>query len=531
MRMLSRRRTGAVAVTGALAVVLAACGGGSGGGGGSENIVVGTTDTVNTLDPAKCYNYYCSNIFQNAGGTLVTYPSGSTELQPQLAAEMPQISDDGTTYTFKLRKGVTFTNGSPMTSKDVKFSLNRARWINHPEGAGFLLDGIESIETPDKHTVVINLGSPDITFGSKLAYTVATIVPSDAYKSPDQRLGEDVPPQEKEQYIKEEFIGTGPYKIKELREGQSITLEAYDNFYGQAPKNDMVQVQFFGKSSQMQAALQSGEIDVAFRHLTPEQRKSLQNSDSVKTIEGEGASIRYIVFNTKTEPTNDADVRRAVSAAIDRERIVSDVLNGAGEPLYSMVPPMFEANTAAFQQQYENKQASDFVDGKVDLTLWYSLGHYGDTEPSLAQAIARMLEESGSFNVSLKSAEWAQFSANAYPGKSGQYPAFLLGWYPDYLDPDNYVQPFFHSEDSFLQFYDNPKMDQLLEQEKTADAPDSQARMQALAEIQKLAAKDAPTVPLYVETPYAFARQNVQGVSDTMGAAQIFRYSMISKSG
>lgn len=530
MRMLSRRRTGAIAVAGALAMVLAACGGGSGSaGGGEENIVVGTTDTVNTLDPAKCYNYYCSNVMQNAGGTLVTYPSGSSQLTPQLAAEMPEISEDGTTYTFKLREGVTFTDGSKMTSEDVKFSLDRARWMNHPEGAGFLLEGIESIETPDKYTVVINLSAPDITFTSKLAYTVATVLPSDAYPSPSKPLKDGLPPEKYEEYVKEKFVGTGPYKIEEFREGQSITLSAYENYYGEPPKNDNVLVQFYGESAQMQAALQSGEIDVAFRALTPEQRKSLQGSD-IKTIKGEGASIRYIVFNTKMEPTSNADVRRAVSAAIDRERIINEVLGGAGEPLYSMVPPVFEANEPSFEKQYANKKPSDFVNGKVDLTLWYSLGHYGDTEPALAQIIGRMLEESGSFNVTLKSAEWAQFSANAYPGKSGQYPAFLLGWYPDYLDPDDYVYPFYHSQRSFLQFYDNPKMDKLLNQEATAESPDSKARMQTFAQIQQLAAEDAPLVPLYVDIPYAHAQKHVQGVADTMGPAQIFRYSVISKS-
>lgn len=528
MSMALRRFIVAFMVLAIVGVVASACGGEQGGSeSGSANLTVGTTDTVQTLDPAKCYSYYCSNIFQNAGNTLMSYEPGSTTVSSQLAAEMPEISEDGLTYTFPLRKGVTFHDGSKMTAKDVKFSLNRARWINHPEGAGFLLAGIENIETPDDYTVEITLGEPDITFSSKLAYTVATILPSGAYPSPDGPRPEDVDP---EQFIKEDFIGTGPYKIAEFREGQSLQLSSFDDFWGPKPKNNNVLVQFFAESSQLQAALQSGEIEVAFRFLTPEQRQSLQGNQDVKVVEGAGASIRYLVFNPSLEPFDDVDVRKAVAAAIDRGRIVENVLAGAGKPLYSMVPPGFEANVPSFKNVYEDKKASDFVDGKVGIELWYSRGHYGDTEPALAQEVARTLEETGSFKVTLKSSEWAQFTANAYPGKSGQYPVFLLGWYPDYLDPDNYVGPFWHSQRSFLQMYSNPKMDKLIQQEQTASAPDSQQRMQTFAQIQKLGAQDVPTLPLYVEIPYAYAQKGVEGVQDTMGPSQIFRYYLISKS-
>jgi len=497
-----------------------------------EGVIVGTTDTVQTLDPAKCYSFYCSNIYNNTGETLVSYPPGSAQIAPQLAKSMPEISDDGLTYTFELREGVTFHDGSKMTSEDVKFSLNRNRWINHPEGAGFLLSGIESIETPDEYTVVINLKSPDVTFASKLAYTVATILPSDAYPSPDGPIPNDADSATYEQYIKEDFIGTGPYRVADFRENQSMLLEAYDGYWGDPPKNDKTLIRFFAKSSQMQVALRSGEIDVAFRHLTPEQRESLQDNEDINTFEGAGATIRYLVFNPNLEPVNRKAVRRAIAAEIDRERIIENVLAGAAGPLYSMVPPAFaEAHKPAFQTMYGDKSASDYLDEAVDLTLWYSRGHYADTEPALAQEIARMLEESDLFNVTLESSEWAEYTANAWPGSSGQYPAYLLGWYPDFLDPDNYLAPFYHSEDSFTRIYDNPEMDELLAAQQQASGPNSDARMQTFADIQKLAAEDAPIVPLYVITPFAFARSDVEGVADTMGPAQIFRYYLISKSG
>lgn len=531
----SRRRLATVAIGGALALVAAACGGGGGGEGegeGGGDIIIGTTDDIPSLDPAKCYSYFCGTILDNVGNTLMSYKPGESTPSPDLAASEPEISEDGKTYTFTLREGVKFHDGSDMTSEDVAFSLNRAKWIHHPDGASFLLDGIENIETPDPQTVVMTLSEPDITFTAKLAYNVATIVPSDgSYKSPDGPLPEDAEQSELEEYINEEPVATGPYTVEEFREGESIQLNAFGDYFGEAPRNNRVLVNFYAEGAQLQAALQAGEVDVAFRHLTPEQRQSLEGNSEIKTVEGTGASIRYLVFNiAESHPeVSDADVRRAAAAAIDRDRIIENVLNGGGEPLYSMIPPLFDAHVPAFEQAYQDQEPSEFLDEPVTIELWHeSSGHYGDTETSLAQEIARMLEESGVFEVKLNNAEWAQFSDNNAPAKDSPYPAYLLGWYPDFLDPDNYIQPFYDSA-GYTQNYSNERMDDLIAEEQTAEQPDSEERMQTFADIQELAAEDVPFIPLYIETPYAFAQQNVQGLEETMDESQVFRFYTLSK--
>ncbi|WP_199429936.1 ABC transporter substrate-binding protein [Qaidamihabitans albus] len=520
----------------ALTMVLSACGGdgGQGGDGGDGGgIIIGTNDDVPSLDPAECYSYMCGTIIDNIGATLVSYKPGETDPTPDLAASEPEVSEDGRTYTFTLREGVKFHDGSDLTSEDVKFSLNRAKWIAHPDGASFLLGGIESIETPDPQTVVMTLTEPDITFGAKLAYNVATIVPSDgAYKSPEGPLPEDTPQEQKDSFLNQELVAAGPYTLEEFRQNESIQLNKFADYFGDAASNDKVLVRFFAESSQMQGALQSGDIDVAFRHLTPEQRQSLENSQDIKVVEGQGASIRYMVFNIDPKhPTiSDANVRKAMAAAIDRQRLVDNVLAGGADPLYSMVPPLFEdAHVPAFQEAYEGREPSEFLDEPVTVDLWHeSSGHYGDTETALAQEIGRMLEESGMFKVNVQNAEWAQYSDNNAPAATSPYPSYLLGWYPDFLDPDNYIQPFYSSQ-GYTQNYDNPKMDQLIAAEQTAEDADAPERMQTFKEIQQLAAEDAPIIPLYVETPYAFARQNIQGLEETMDSSQVFRFYLLSK--
>src|SRR5699024_1837001 len=114
---------------------------------------------------------------------------------------------------------------------------------------------------------------------------------------------------------------------------------------------------------------------------------------------------------------------------------------------------------------------------------------------------------------------------------SGQYPVFLLGWYPDYLDPDDYLTPFYHSEHSFLRMYHSAKMDKQLDKQKLANSMTSDARMETLAKAQKLAAKQVPTLPRDTVTPYADARDNIEGEAETMGPAQQFHFSVIHRTG
>lgn len=497
----------------------------SAGEGGGGDLIVGTTDEVVSLDPAKIYDYYSSNILFNAGERLVGFEAGEVEVTPQLAEDV-EISEDGLTYTFTLREGVTFHNGKEMDSEDVVFSLERALNMDHPQGAAFLIGGIEEIEAPDDTTVEITLSEPNVTFLSRLAYTVATIVPADGtYPAPDGPLEDDAEG-EAEDFVQEDFVGTGPYEVTDFREGESLTLEAHDDYWGEEPRNERVLVQFYDTSSQLKLALESGEVDVAFRDVSPDERADLAETDGIQTVVGEGATIRYLVLNTTIEPLDDPDVRRAIAAAVDRERIVEDVFNGNGEPLYSMIASGFDEYRPFFQE-YEDQEPSDFIDEPVDLELWHETGdHYGPTEPSFAQVLQRSLEETDMFNVELNSSEWAQFTEQAWPGEDGQYPAFLLGWYPDYFDADDYIEPFYHSE-GFLGMYQDEEMDQLIAEEQQVDDPAASEREDIFEEIQRKAADDAPLIPLYEQDSVVFAQEGVTGLEETMDPVQIFRYWLI----
>ena len=493
------------------------------------DLIVGTTDTVVSIDPAKAYDYASSNILFNVGETLVGFPPGEVEPAP-LLAESFEVSDDGLEYTFTLRSGVTFSNGKELTSEDVKFSLERARDMNHPAGAGWLLLGIASIDTPDDLTAVVTLDAPNSTFIPRLAYTVATILPSDGtYPAPSDVVDEEDPEALEaaaEEFVSEDLVGTGPYVVADFREGESVTLEANPNYWGEAPANDRVLVRYFETSSQMKLALESGEIDVAHRDFSPDEHADLEGNADVQAVVGEGGRTRYIVLNPFHDEVSDVNVRRAIAAAIDRDRINEDVFSGSVEPLYSMIPPGYPESQPYFQE-YDDQEPGDFIDETVSFNLHYGGERYGPWEPSLVQVIERSLEETGLFEVELVSTEWAQFTEEAWPGEDGQYPVFMLGWNPDYIDPDTYIEPFYHVDGFTGSMYANPDMDALVEAEQ-AELDDA-ARTDIFDEIQRLAADDVVNIPLFQETPYVYAQPNISGLEQTMDETLIFRYWVISK--
>ena len=517
-----------------LAMLATACGGGDGDdegqgndeeseqaeGGDSDVLVVGVLEKPSGLDPAKIYEKFASDILFNTTNRLVEFPAGETEVGPGLATEW-EISDGGLTYTFTLREGVKFHDGSDFDSEDVKFSLERAININHPDSASFLLSGISTVEAPDPQTVVITIDEPNVTFLSRLNYTVASILPSDsdAYKAPEAKIEDNA--DESNTFINDEtIVGTGPYELTEYQPGTSMTLEAFEDYWGEdKPQVPTVKIQFFEDSAQLRNALAAGEVDLNINELGPAERSSIEGEEGIAITEGKGARIRYIVLDVTQKPFDDPKVRRAISANIDRQRIIDEVFEGAGTPLHSMIPSGFD-----WAHKDYMSDISEELDEPVKFDLWYPLNKYGDTEPDLAEEIARSLNETGDFEVTTKSADWAsEYSSNL---NTGTYGAYLLAWYPDYFDPDDYIEPFY-SEEGFVGFYKSEEMNELIKKEQ--QATDEEERAEIFDEIQKLAAEDMPFIPLYEETPFAYHADGVEGVENSVDPTQQVRYWLLSK--
>ena len=545
MRVATISRVRWFALVALMALLVAACGGDGTGdtetegtGSGTEpapaesddsaaadgTLVVGTLEKPSTIDPAEVYELMASNLLYNVGDQLVHLEPGTGEVAPGVA-ESWEVSDDAMTYTFKLREGVTFHDGSDLTSEDVKWSLERALNINHPESAAFLISAISGIKTPDETTVEITISEPNVTFLSRLSYTVATILPSDSdvYTAPPKKLGKGGEPptvEQAEKFIQgEQIVGSGPYEMTDYSPDTGATLEAFADYWGDAPLTSTIKLQFFESAAQMTNALRNSEIDVNVNDLGPAERAALSNEEGLVVEEGAAGRTRYIVLDVTQKPFDDPEVRRAISANIDRQRIVDEVFEGAGEVLTSMIPPSYEVS----DQEAIANAAGEVADAPVKFDLWYPLNKYGDTEPDVAETIARSLNESGDFDVTTKSSDWAaEYSGNL---NTGTYGAYLLGWYPDYIDPDDYIEPFYHSEKTFIGFYGDPAMDKLIaaEQKETDEA----ARAEIFAEIQAKAAEDMPYIPLYSELTHAYYGEGICGVEHSIDVALHARWYMI----
>lgn len=537
-----------LAVLLSVALMGAACGGDNkttssgtttSGGKVAENMVVGTTESLqNSFDPAEAYDFFGFEVVGNTAETLVTYAPKAATVSPLLAASMPEVSADGLTYTFELRKNVTFHDGTPLDSAAVKFSLERARdfGAKDSEAAGFLLSGISSIDTPSPTAVVIHLDKPNVAFLARLAYTVASIVSPTAYKS-NVLAGSEAAdsPDVIAKYKTDTIVGSGPYKLVAYKEKESLELAANPDYWGDAPKTKRILVRLFDKSSALKLALDNGEVDIAFRSLQPDENNSFKDKPGFKLVEGDGPGIRYITFNVTTKPFDDVNMRRAVAAAVDRKAVVDEVLKGTGKALATMVPPPFPASKASWTDQYGETASKANVakyltaagvpaGQKVALDFWFSPTHYGDTEAAVAQVIARSLEDSGRFTVKISNVEWAEYGLKR---KAGEMPIFLMGWYPDYLDEDDYLEPFADPKIFDPAKWDDAKMLDLVHKQQAE--LDTAARTGIIKQAQDYMADQTPYVPVFQISQFAAMKDSVSGV--VLDPIQLLRLWLVSKEG
>jgi peptide/nickel transport system substrate-binding protein len=503
-------------------------GGGSSGGGNSDaTVILGTTDTAIHFDPANAYDLHSWNVIYNVYNELLTIPPGGNTPVPSLATSCSW--DDPKTYTCKLRTGVKFQNGDPLTSKDVAFSFQRSIEINGDQGVCTLFASLaecgkwtgKEITTPDPTTVTFHLTAPDATWPFVLTTGGAAIVPSGVY--PEKALQPD-----------DQVIGSGPYKLVKYQPGVQAVLERNDDYWGAAPKNARALIQYYKDSPALKLAVQNGEVDIAFRNLTPTDVQDLRGQSGLSIVEGQGIEIRYLVFNTKLQPGNEKAVRRAIAYLIDRQSIVDNVYNGTVQPLYSMIPEGLVGHTDSYKTEYgdapdPDKAKQELADAgiqtPVPIEIWWTPSHYGDGSADEYTEVKRQLDGSGLFKVTLKSEEWDQYSVDR--GKD-VFPAFQLGWFPDYPDANDYSAPFYPDGGFWNGHYDNPQIDKAIADEKAAT--DKTTRQQAFDTIQKLAAVDAPTVPIWQGKQIAAVRDGVTGVEQTFDPAYIFRFWLIGKS-
>ncbi len=548
------RRRGFAAGAGlvATALVLAACSGGSGGddetdgdgdgGSAGGSLIIGTTDKITTIDPAGSYDNGSFAVMNQVYPFLMNTPFGSPDVEPDIAESAEFTSP--TEYTVKLKDGLTFANGHELTSSDVKFTFDRQLTIlengaDGGNGPGSLLYNLDSVDTPDDTTVVFHLKSEnDQVFPQILSSPAGPIVDEEVFAADALTPDADI-------VAAEAFAG--PYTITDYSQNEIVSYAANPDYQGLlgAPKNDDVTVQYYADASNLKLDIQQGNIDVAFRSLSATDIEDLRGDDGVQVVDGPGGEIRYITFNFNTQPfgatTPEADpakalaVRQAVADLIDREEIADQVYKGTYTPLYSFVPDGLTGATESLKPLYGDGEGGADADKAaerlsaagvqtpVQLSLQYSNDHYGPSSSEEYALIKDQLESSGLFQVDLQTTEWVQYAKDR---TSDVYPAYQLGWFPDYSDADNYLTPFFLTENFLGNHYDNQEVnDLILQQAVTTDAGE---RTALIEQIQDAVAQDLSTVPYLQGAQVAVVGTDVTGAEDTLDASFKFRYGALA---
>lgn len=549
MAHLPHRRAAATAAgLAATALVLTACssGGtddGDGGGTGADSIIIGTTDKITTIDPAGSYDNGSFAVMNQVFPFLLNTPYGSPDVEPDIAESAEFTSD--TEYTVTLKAGLTFANGHDLTSSDVKFTFDRQLAIfesgaDDGNGPGSLLYNLDSVDAPDDTTVVFHLKSPnDQVFPQILSSPAGPIVDEEVFAADALTPDDDI-------VAGNAFAG--PYVITSYDQNNLISYEANPDYQGLlgAPKTAAVDVKYYAEESNLKLDVQQGNIDVAYRSLSATDIEDLRADENVQVVDGPGGEIRYIVFNFDTMPygatTAEADaakslaVRQALADLIDREEIATQVYKGTYTPLYSYVPAGLTGATESLKELYGDgagapdvdKATATLADAGVEtpvaLSLQYNPDHYGSGSADEYALIKDQLESSGLFTVDLQSTEWVQYAKDR---TADVYPAYQLGWFPDYSDADNYLTPFFLIDNFLGNHYANQEVnDMILAQATTADPA---ARAALIEDIQDAVAADLSTVPLLQGAQVAVVGADVSGAADTLDASFKFRYGALSK--
>jgi len=502
------------------------------------SLIVGTTDSVElTLDPAQAYDYFGWCIIQQIADTLVSVRPGSTtgaDFDPELALSW-NSSTDSKTWDFNLRQGVMFPDGTIFNATHVKYSFDRVIELipDIPEGApaGLGYDAvINRTEVISTYKVRFHLDIPFSPFLGFLACRASAIVDPEYapiaqvnYTAGDARASTPVA-----------FLG--PYILSKwdrvAGRDIEIKLEANPNYWNLAagyPKIKHITFKFYSDATSLRLAIGAGDVDMAFRHISPTDVLDLEESPNVKVWWGTGAFIQYLTFQEKRAPFNNRKARVAVAAALNRSAVCETVFLGLADPLYSIIPPGMLGHTEAFAELGDANytltrsllaELGYSETNKLKFDLWYeSSGHY---PMSAEQALLykEALEASGVIQVTLKNADWASYKTNR---DNEIMDAPVYGWYPDYVDPDNYA--FLYWAKWLHLNYNNATQTALYDQARATT--NTTLRKQLYSQIDDIAVDQCSVVPLYVSTAWAVTKPTVYGIY--LDITQDMRYWLISK--
>ncbi|MCQ2006447.1 ABC transporter substrate-binding protein [Rhizobium sp. NRK18] len=456
-------------------------------------LIVGQIAEPKSLDPAADTAVNDFRILVNLYDGLVRYKDGTLEVEPSLATSWT-ISDDGKTYTFKLRDGVKFHDGTPFNAEAVKFNFDRMLKEDHPfHDTGpfplsFFFSTVSEVKVIDDLTVEFDLSAPYAPFLSNLAYPTGLIVSPDAVKKYGKDFGRHP-------------SGTGAYKFAEWDSNEKVVVEKNPDYWDGAPSLEAVIYRPITDANTRVAEMLSGGLDVMVE-VPPDSLSQFKDNPAFKVSEQAGPHLWFLILNTKDGPFKNKEIRQAANYAINKKALVDNILQGTADVAAGPTPPAFAwAYDDKLQPySYDPEKAKALLkeagyDGSP-VTFYVTEGGSGMLDPiAMGTAIQADLEAVG-MKVKIETYEWNTFLGKVNPGLEGKADMAEMAWMTN--DPD--TLPFLALRSDAVPdkggfnsgYYSNPKVDELLE--KARQSTDQDERAKLYKEMQDIVHDDAPWV-------------------------------------
>lgn len=496
-----KRTIGLVALSVAAAVALAGCagGGGSSATGDDATIAVGSLYEPQNLSNTGGGGQGVTEAFTGNVYEGLYRLTDDGEVEPVLAADSA-VSDDGLTYTFTLKDGVTFHSGDPLTSADVKSSIEAVTAEDSQSARKSSFAVISDIATPDDKTVVITLSERSISFIYNLSYVW---IVNDAAK--DLKTTED---------------GTGPYTLGDWKRGSTLSLERWDDYWGEPAKNAEVVFTYFTDATALSNALVTKQIDIITSVQSPDQLSQFTDNADYVVSDGDSTTKELLAFNDRVAPFDQALVRKAVYSAIDTKKLLASIWGDYGTLIGSMVPPTdpwYEDLTQVnpYDPELAKQQLAEagFADG---FTFTLDTPSY-DPHPAVAEFLQSELAKVG-ITVEINTISADEWYSKVF--KERDFQATLQ----EHVNDRDVV---WYGNPDFYWGYDNPEVTQWVSEAEQATTTEEQTAKLKL--VNEQIAEDAASVWLYLYPQIVVAASDVSGYGVNGLNSQFFVADIVRK--
>ncbi|WP_134704069.1 ABC transporter substrate-binding protein [Ammoniphilus sp. YIM 78166] len=477
-----------------------------------DTLIVGRGGDSAALDPAIVTDGESIKITQQVFDTLLDYKPGTTDVEPSLA-ESHEMSADGLTYTFKLRQGVKFHDGTDFNAEAVVYNFNR--WLAGDKSQFYYFVSafgtpedrvIKEVKALDGYTVQFTLNKTQAPFLRNLAMPAFSIASPKALE-------------EKGDNFQKEPVGTGAFIFKEWKPNDSITLEKNPNYWKQGyPKVGKVIVRSIPENSARFTALQAGELDL-IEGVNPDDLAALEANKDLQKFVRPAFNVGYLGFNTKKPPFDNPKVRQALSHAVNKEALIKAFYAGLAEPAKNPMPPsLFGYNDAIQDYPYDLEKAkallaeAGYPNGIQEELVFYAMPvarPYMPDGKKVAEALQAEFNKIG-VKTKIESPEWAVYLDDAKKGEKDHI--FMLGWTGDNGDADNFLYTLLAKQTIGSNNYSQWAHDEYSDLVAKAQGElDEAKRVELYKKAQEIFKQEAPWVPLVHSTPLLAGGANVKG--------------------